>query len=331
MSKNLNQLVSLIYVAQSAAADVAISAGEMFITGAQPIQINRVYQTTQVGATGGNPVKHTITLAGSATAGDVYSGSITQRSNGRLYSWSFSYECPNPAPGATAIYASIAALFQDAIDGGTIIGSVSSSVSGVVFTPSVYAPVPEVVVSATLSDATASVVTITASGSSYSSGTLTSGATSGATTGKLYRISFSGATGTDAASVNGKTFFAKATAATTFFVFGLDTGTTITTTSATMTVLNDGAEDLASDAYNVYGANNGILAANVFNSSDANLGVLIQYEAVNGMEEGPNIPQLVLIDATQSSNANANTLLLAILNGLNGSTPANALDTVSPL
>lgn len=199
------------------------------------------------------------------------------------------------------------------------------------FTPSIYAPVPTVNLSATFTDTLSNVVNITAAGSSFSTGVLTSGAATGATTGKLYRISFSGVTSTDAANFNGLTFLAKATSSTAFYVYGVDPASTVTTTGATMTVLNDGNNDLLPAAYNVYGANNGTLGDSVFVSTNANIGVNIEYEGVAAMEEGPNLNQLVLIDGTQSTNANANALFRAILAGLDGSTPANALNTVQPL
>ncbi len=331
MSQNINQTVALIAVAQATAQDVSIASGQMFILGADPINIARVNRTEIIAATGGNPIVTTITFATAVATGVVYSGTITQTVSGKIYSYTFNYEVPNPAGTDAANYAAILALIQAGIDGNQIIGTVTGGVTNVVFTPSIEAPVSDLNLSATLSKATASAVTVTAAGSSFSAGVLTSGAATGATTGELYIISFTGVTGTDAARVNDLSFVAKALSGTTFYIYGLDPASTLTTTIGTMTVRNDGANTLENIAFNVYGANAGVLGASQFNPAHANFGVIIGYEQVGDIEEGANIPLVVLIDGTSSANANANALFRAILNGLNGSTPANALNTVQPV
>lgn len=322
MSKNILEKVGLISVAQASAADVNISAGQMSITGCEPFDIRRVNRTTILAATNGNARVATITAA-AITANVSYEMTITQVTQGATYELNLVYVCPSPAPAAATFYAAIATIIQAAIDGGQILGTVSSSGSGVVFTPSALAPVANFAFS-NLSAAYASQITFTAAGSSYSAGVITSGAATGATVGSLYIITFAGMS---SAELNG-TFVCKATSSTAFFVYGALSSATVTTTSGTGVVAFTEKVTLASIADGVLGSNAGTLNATEFAPANANFGVQIEYEVVGDVDTGANVPQVVLIDGTQSSNANGNDLYRAILNGLNGSTPANALNSI---
>lgn len=327
MSKNLLEKVALISVAQASAADVNISAGVMSITGAEPFDIRRVNRTSYLAATAGNARVATITY-GTKTANVSYEMTIVQVTQAATYSLDVSYVCPDPAPSDTVFYAAIAAKVQAGIDGGQILGTVSSSSSGVVFTPSAAAPVANFTFS-NLAATYASQVTFTPAGSSFSAGVVTSGAATNATTGELYVITFAGMTGSDGALMNG-TFICKATSSTAFFVYGLLASATITTTTGTGVVAFTEATDLAYIAGGVLGANAGTLNSTAFVAANANFGIQVEYEVVGDIETGANVPQVILIDGTQSSNANGNDLFRAILNGLNGSTPANALNSILP-
>lgn len=322
MSKNILEKVGLISVAQAAAADVKISAGQMSITGCEPFDIRRVNRTTILAATNGNARVATITAA-AITAEVAYEMTITQVTQGATYELNLVYVCPSPAPAAATFYAAIATIIQAAIDGGQILGTVSSSGSGVVFTPSALAPVANFAFS-NLSAAYASQITFTPATSTYSAGVITSGAATGATVGSLYIITFAGMSSDE---LNG-TFVCKATSSTAFFVYGALSSATVTTTSGTGVVAFTERTTLASIADGVLGSNAGTLNATEFAPANANFGVQIEYEVVGDVETGANVPQVVLIDGTQSSNANGNDLYRAILNGLNGSTPANALNSI---
>jgi hypothetical protein len=325
MSKNILEKVGLISVAQASAADVTISAGQMSITGCEPFDIRRVNRTTILAATDGNARVATITAA-AITANISYEMTITQVTQGYTYELNVLYVCPSPAPAAATFYAAIEAIIQAAINGGQILGTVSSSGSGIVFTPSALAPVANFAFS-NLSATFASQITFTPAGSTFSTGVVTSGAATGATIGELYIITFAGMTGTDGALMN-SSFVCKATSSTAFFVYGLLSSATITTTTGTGVVAFTERTSLASIASGVLGSNAGTLNSTEFAPANANFGVQIEYEVVGDVETGANVPQVVLIDGTQSSNANGNDLYRAILNGLNGTTPANALNSI---
>lgn len=314
--RNLNAKTAFIPVAAASAANVSISGGEIEFTGVDPILLRNVVNTNIIGSTTGNPRIATIT--GTITAGVVYEISFQQTGpEGETLFGSVSYVCPSPAPAAAAFYAAIAAKVQDLINGNQISGTVSSSGSGVVFTPSLGYAVT-VLTLANLSAAYTSAVTVTPAGSSYSTGVLTSGAATGATVGGMYRIAISGVTGADAALVNGRILYAKATSSTAFFLYGVSSAATLTTTTGTFVVLNDSAETLE----DYFAGVNGFVAAN------AKVGLEITFQEAGSIDAGAYTPQAIIIDATQSVNANANDLLQAALAALNGTSATAILNTV---
>ncbi len=317
MARNINAKTNVLSTVQASGADAVVVGGELLVTGVEPIELKKVSRSGLIGTTGGNPKIQTIT-AGAITAGVTYTGVIEQRVEGTLYQFTFNYLCPSPAPAAAAFYAALAALFQAGIDGNQILGSVSSSGSGVVFTPSVLAATPNLTLNG-LSSATSNAVTITAAGSSFSTGVLTSGAATGAVVGQLYRITFTGVGGGDAARVNDKTFFAKALTSTTFFIYNLISASTLTTTSGTMTVANTS-----------FNNQSGFLALTSGDSGTGSyLGYQIEFEETGALDSGIMQPQAIFLDASQT-NANVNDLLLELTGYLDGSSASTVLNTITP-
>lgn len=315
MARNINAKTNVLSTVQASGADAVVVGGELLVTGVEPIELKKVSRSGLIGTTGGNPKIQTIT-AGAITAGVSYTGVIEQRVEGTLYQFTFNYPCPSPAPAA--FYAAIAALFQAGIDGNQILGSVTSSGSGVVFTPSVLAATPNLTLNG-LSSATSNAVTVTAAGSSFSTGVLTSGAATGAVVGQLYQIAFTGVTGGDAARVNGKTFFAKALTSTTFFVYNLISASTLTTTTGTMTVANTS-----------FNNQSGFLALTSGDSGTGSyLGYQIEFEETGALDSGIMQPQAIFLDASQT-NANVNDLLLELTGYLDGSSASTVLNTITP-
>jgi len=314
---NLNAKTAFIAVAAASAADVVIgNGGEIKFTGVDAFLLKNVKSTEIIGSRSGNPRIATIT--GTITAGVTYEIGFKQvGGDGETYNGTVSYVCPTPAPAADIFYAAIASKVTALINGTQILGTVSSSGSGVVFTPDASIAVANLSF-ANLSAAYTSVVTVTAAGSSFAAGVLTSGGATGATTGGMYRIAISGVTGADAALVNGRTLYAKATSATQFFLYGVSSAATLITTTGTWTVLNDSTETLADNFAGISG----------FVAGNAKVGLDITFEALGAIDAGSNIPQAVIIDATQSSNANANDLLQAALAALNGTSATAVLNTV---
>lgn len=316
MSRNINAKSNLLSTVAASAADATVQGGDLLVTGVEPIELKKVSRSVLMGTLGGNSQIKTITY-GTKTAGVVYSGYLEQRAEGKLYRYGFQYECPSPAPADAAFYAAIAALIQGGIDGNQILGSVSSSGSGVVFTASAAAATVEFD-SPNLSAATTVAVNITAAGSSFSTGVFTSGAATGMTVGKMYRVSMTGVTGANASRVNGKTFFCLALTSTTFFVFNLIAASTLTTTTGTYTVLPDSTNDQSS----FLGLTSG------YSASSQYIGYEIEFEQTGALDSGIYQPQAIFADATANSNANVNDLLLALTGYLDGSSASTVLNTI---
>jgi hypothetical protein len=316
--KNLNAQTAFISVAQASAADVVIgNGGEIKFTGVDAFLLRDVKNTEIIGSRTGNPRIATITY-GTKTAGVTYEIGFKQvGADGETYTGQVSYVCPSPAPSDADFYAAIAAKVQNLITGNQILGTVSSSASGVVFTPALSIAVANLSF-ANLSAVYTSAVTFTPAGSTYSTGVLTSGAATGATTGGMYRILATGVTGADAALINNRVLYAKATSGTAFFLYGISSSATLTTTTGTFTVLNDSADTLADFFAGVSG----------FVAGNAKVGLEITFQESGAIDAGAYIPQAVIIDATQSTNANANDLLQAALAVLNGTSATAVLNTV---
>jgi hypothetical protein len=316
MSRNINAKSNLLTTVQASGADAVVVGGQLLVTGVEPIELKKVSRSILIGTTGGNPRIQLITAA-AITAGVTYSGVVEQRAEGELYRFTFNYVCPAGPPAAATFYAAIAALFQTAIDGNQILGTVLSSGSGVEFTPSVLAATPNLTLNG-LSSATSNKVTVTSAGSSFSTGVLTSGAATNAVVGQLYLISFAAVGGADAARVNNKTFFAKALSPTTFFIYNLISASTLTTTgAATMTVANTSVNDQRSF----------LAVTNGYVETSSYIGYQIDFEETAALDSGIMQPQAIFLAASQT-DANVNDLLLELTGYLDGSSASTVLNTI---
>jgi hypothetical protein len=310
---NLNKKVSVLSTLQAAGADVSLSNGVLSITGTPSTPVRNIADAAIVASLAGLPVVNTITSTAAVAGSTTYSGNIVQEVEGRTYSEPFSYTTPTVAPSDTNFYASIAALIQGALDGGQLVGTVSSTSGGVVFTGTVDAPIAGF----TLSNLSVSspAKTLTAAGSSATNATprvFTAGAAHGLTVGKIYRITFVGVTGTGAADLN-KEVYGLVASATTITLFNTsNTGTVDTTTASSITVANDGRQTFASDASGITG----------YSAATNYIGLDVSFLSQNNVDAGIVQPQLVLGDATNNSVAVANAFIQAIIAALNGSNAA---------
>lgn len=310
---NLNKKVSVLSTLQAAGADVSLSNGVLSITGTPSTPVRNIADAAIVASLAGLPVVNTITFTATIAASTTYSGNIEQVIEGRTYSEPFSYTTPAVVPTATVGYAAIEALIQGALDGGQLVGTVSSSGSGVVFTGTVDAPIAGF----TLSNLSVSspAKTLTAAGSSATNATprvFTAGAAHGLTVGGIYRITFADVTGTGAADLN-KEVFGLVASATTITLFNTsNTGTVDTTAASAITVSNDGKQTFASDASGITG----------YAAATNYIGLDVSFLSQNNVDAGIVQPQLVLGDATANSVAVANAFVQAIIAALNGSNAA---------
>lgn len=310
---NLNKKVSVLSTLQAAGADVSLSNGVLSITGTPSTPVRNIADAAIVASLAGLPVVNTITSTATVAGSTTYSGNIEQVIEGRTYSEPFSYTTPAVAPSDTNFYASIAALIQGALDGGQLVGTVSSSSGGVVFTGTVDAPIAGF----TLNNLSVSspAKTLTAAGSSAGNTTprvFTAGAAHGLTVGKIYRITFVGVTGAGLADLN-KEMFGLVASATTITLFNTSaTGIVDTTTASSITVSNDGRQTFASDASGITG----------YSAATNYIGLDVSFLSQNNVDAGIVQPQLVLGDATNNTVAITNAFIQAIIAALNGSNAA---------
>jgi hypothetical protein len=311
---NINGKVTVLSTVQAAGADVVSSGGVLRVTGADPILISNIQGGQYAASTVGVPEQYTITVASAVAANTTYTLGIQQfDSNGEVYNFPVVYVTPASAPSDTVFYAAVAAQIQVGITGGQILGTVSSSISGVVFKGSADAPVAQITGSQFSVAKAISVAALTAAGSSCTDAAprvLTAGANHNLTLGKIYKFTFSGVTGTGAADLN-RTLFGIPLAATTITLLGTSATGAVTTTSATLTV------DLSGDE-NFFNEGTGITGFNVSNSYVA---VEIEALSTNPVVAGNVIPQVILADATANSTANINAFINALRTAL-ASTPA---------
>jgi hypothetical protein len=134
----------------------------------------------------------------------------------------------------------------------------------------------------------------------------------------LYSIKFSGVSGTGAANLEGRTLFGIPLAATTITLLGTTNSGTVDTTLATMTVSNLATETFFSQAGRMTG----------YSASNSYVGLLATYTSEAAVESGVVIPQLILADTTNSSVANVNAYVNAVIAALDGS---NAAEMVAAL
>jgi hypothetical protein len=316
MSRNLNSQTVLLTTVQSAGADVVTgNGGELKVTGVEAIDLRKVNKTTYLASTAGNPQIHTITSTTTIAASTTYSGSITQVVEGATYTWPFTYTTPSSAPGAAAFYAAIEDKIQEGIDGNQILGTVTSSGSGTVFTCTTVAPVAYVTLS-NLTDVVTSTVTFAYSAVTNATPRVaTSTGATGAVTGKLYRVRVSSATGAGAADLSGRTLIAKATSATDFTLYG--TSNTGAITGMVATIVNDAADNLQDY----------LVGCDGYVSTDAFVGFEVDYESSPDLDAGIQIPQAIIADATLNSDANIANFVNAMITALNGSSSSTVLNT----
>lgn len=311
---NINGKVTVLSTVQGSGADVVTSGGVLYVTGADPIVVANIQSGQYLASFVGVPNQNTITTAASIAASTVYTLTIKQTdSNGGVYVFPVVYETAASAPSAATFYAALEAQVDAAIAAGQLLGTASSSGSGLVLTGSADAPVAEITGSQ-FSVATAiSVAALTAAGSSCTNAAprvLTAGAAHNLTLNKIYKFTFSGVTGTGADDLN-RTLYGIPTAADAVTLLGTSATGTVTTTSATLTVDLVGDEDFQ----NVAGLITG------FNSAYSYVAVQIDALKTDPVSTGVVEPQIILADATNNSVANVNAFVNALRTAL-ASTPA---------
>jgi hypothetical protein len=319
MSRNINSQASLI--TSVAAADVAIAGGELTVKGVGTLNVKKIIRTERIGAYSGSNVETNTITVNTATAGAVYSGSITQVVEGETYTWPFTFT-PTGSPTTSTIAAAITAKIQEGIDGGQILGTVTNPVlapTTIVFVGTPVAPVAFVTVSALMTNAKTYTVSWTAALSTYTTSTSVLTNFTGLVTGDVYRVYLgTGATGTNPIYFNGQTVVGRAASATTMVLYGIpDTGagTVITTTTTGLTVLPV-AKDTFSDL--LVGEETDFVAGTPY------VGYEIDFESTPDLEAGIQIPQSIVFSATET---NALAFDRALIAALNGSSSFNVLNT----
>ena len=321
MSRNLNSQVSLI--TGVAAADVAITGGELTVKGVGTLNAKKILRTERIGAYSGSNVETNTITVNTATAGAVYSGSITQVVEGETYTWPFSYTAPlTGSPTTSTIAAGITAKIQEGIDGNQILGTVSNPVGApttIVFVGTPVAPVAFVTVSALITNAKTYTVGFTPGSSTFTTSTSVLTAFTGLVTGDVYRVYLgTGATGTNPIYFNGQTVVGRAASATSMVLYGIpDTGAgTVTTTTTTGLTVLPVAKDTLSDL--LVGENSTFVAGTPY------VGYEIDFESTPDLDAGIQIPQSILFSATET---NALAFDRALIAALNGSSAFNVLNT----
>lgn len=311
---NINGKVTVLSTVQAAGADVVTSGGVLYVTGADPIVVSNIQSGQYLASFVGVPNQYTITTAAAIAASTVYTLTIKQTdSNGNVYIFPVVVETGASAPAAAAFYASMEAQVNAAIAGNQLVGTASSSGSGLVLTGTADAPVAEITGSQFSVVTAISVAALTAAGSSCTNAAprvLTAGAAHNLTEGKIYKFTFSGVTGAGADDLN-RTLYGIPTGATTIALLGTSATDPVVTTSATLTVDLVGDEDFE----NVAGLITG------FNSAYSYVAVQIAALKTDPVSTGVVEPQIILADATNNSNANINAFVNALRTAL-ASTPA---------
>jgi hypothetical protein len=323
MSRNINAQSALLTTVAASGADVVVgNGGELKIKGVSAIELKKISKVNYIATKGANPQIHTITSTITIAGATTYSGAITQVVEGKTYTWPFTYTTPATPPAAATFYAALAAKIQEGIDGNQIVGTLSSSGSGTVFTGTATVPVAGITLS-NLSNSIANTVNITTIGSSSCTNAaprvLTSGGATAATDGKYYFITFSGVTGAGAADLNGRTILARKIAlGNTFTLYGTSATGAVVTTSAVMTVVPAPTNDIPSFLIGLSG----------YNASSDYAGAEIEYESVPDLEVGLYLPQAVFVDATANVVADTDAFFTALTAAVNGSSPGSVLNTL---
>jgi hypothetical protein len=288
MSVNLNEKVAVLSTLQAAGADVLVSGNQLIVTGVDAIPLYNVQNVAPVASFEGLKNTYTLTSVGAIASGAIYDGSITQVISGKTYQFAFSVTA-SATDTLTTLYAAIGAQISGAITTGQLLGTTSNSVSGVVFAGTVDAPQADWAVNSLLTVAiTATTLTSTSCGNTtprvYAS------SAHGLTVGGIYRVKFSGVTGTGAADLNG-TKIGVVTSATDITLFGTSATGTVGFVGSTVTVLPDGDETFARVAGGVTG----------FLPTTAYVGYLISYIAQADLESGVVSTQWILLDYTNNT------------------------------
>jgi hypothetical protein len=316
MSRNINSQASLI--TGVAAADVALAGGELTVKGVGTLNVKKILRTERIGAYSGSQIETNTITVGTATAGAVYSGSITQVIEGETYTWPFTFTAPSGSPSAASIAAAITVKIQEGIDGNQILGTVTNPGLGatVQFVGTPVAPVAFVTVSSLMSNAKTYTASWTAAGSAYTGGTSVLTGFSGLVTGDVYRIYMgTGATGANPEFVNGQTVVARAASSSTVVLYGVP-NVGITTTTITGLVVLPVAKETFSD----------LLAGEVstFVAGTPYVGYEIDFESTPDLDAGLQIPQSIVFSATETNGLAFDRALIA---ALNGSSSFNMLNT----
>jgi hypothetical protein len=320
MSRNINSQASLI--TSVAAADVAISGGELTVKGVGTLNVRKIVRAERIGAYSGSNVETNTITVNTAIGSAIYSGSITQVVEGETYTWPFSYTAPSGSPTASTIAAGVTAKIQEGIDGNQILGTVSNppgAPTTIAFVGNSTAPVAFVTVSALMSNAKTYTVSWTAATSTYTTSTSVLTNFSGLVTGDVYRVYLgTGATGTDPKFFNGQTVVGRAASSSTMVLYGIENtgaGTVITTTTTGLVVLPV-AKETFSDL--LVGEESTFVAGTPY------VGYEIDFESTPDLDAGVQIPQSILFSATET---NALAFDRALIAALNGSSSFNVLNT----
>jgi hypothetical protein len=316
MSRNIN--AQAVLLSNVAATDVAYLNGNLNVKGVGSIPVKKITSATRIGQASGSQIETNTITVGTATAGTVFNGSITQVIEGATYTWPFTYTAVS-GDTTTTIATALKNKIQEGIDGNQILGTVSNLVTPgttIVFVGTSVAPAANVVVSAGLSNA--KTYTSPWSAGAY---TIASSSLAGFTNlvvGNLYRVNFgTGTTGADAAYFNLQTGFGLATSATAMTIFaGIPATGTITSTAATISALAEPAGSLESLMAGIDG----------YSATAPYVGYLIEFETSNNVEAGVVSPVAILFNA---SDTNALAFERALTAGFNGSSAFSALNTLA--
>jgi hypothetical protein len=294
MSVNLNEKVAVLSTLQAAGADVVVSQNQLIVTGVDPIPLYKVQNVAPVASFKGLKNTYTLTSLTTLGSGVTYDGSITQVISGKTYQFGFSVlssstEVPNTITDLTLLYDAIESQIQGGITTGQLLGTVSSSVSGVVFAGTNDAPQADWAVNSLLQVAITATTLTSASCTDAAPRVYTSTA-HGLTVGGIYRIKFSGVTGAGAADLNG-TKIGVVADADTIKLFGTSATGVVGFAGSTATVLPDGDETFARVAGGVTG----------FLPTTAYVGYLISYIAQADLESGVVSTQWILLDYTNNT------------------------------
>jgi hypothetical protein len=302
---NVNTNLYILNTIQASGADVVVSGGLLSVTGMpNAIPVNNVQSFELIPSLGGLGIAYTITATIAAnTQYDVY---IRQLGNdNQINSYVASVSIGASAPAAAAFYALLGQQIQNGIDGGQILGTQTNDGSGVVFTTTSVAPQALISGNVTVS---AAVTSLTAAGSSATNASprvLTAGAAHNLVVGKVYRIAISGVTGAGAADLNAVKF-GLVTGADTIAILGTSASGAVVTTSATMTVINDGVRTLSE----VIGG------AATFAPAKSYAAVSVSFRQNTAVSPAPVNTQVIGLNLTDNTAANWNNCLNALTTAL---------------